>query len=114
MDTEQTEDKKHTKDLEIGRIVIQEIPEEEKDEQKFHRKEEVSTECMEVTLTRHEVDETHTVQKEIVNVGKLNVTCLEKHPMESTKREERPLADGIRKVILKNSWYWIRLQSCSN
>jgi hypothetical protein len=93
---------KYSKDLDIGRIVIEEIPEEIKDLPNVHRIEKDATKSTEVTLTRHEVEDISTVKEGILKLGKLDVTCLELHVLESTNVGERTNADSTQKVIIEH------------
>lgn len=93
-----------TKDLDVGRIVIEETSEETKHLPEVHRKEKVPSKSIEVTLTGHEVEEiSREHEKEaIVKVGKLDVTCLEKRALEFTNTAERTRTqmDGTYRVII--------------
>ena len=93
---------KYSKDLDIGRIVIEEIPEEIKDLPNVHRIEKDATKSTEVTLTRHEVEDISTVKEGILKLGKLDVTWLELHVLASTNVGERTNADSTQKVIIEH------------
>ena len=104
---EGTEKPVYPKDLDIGRIVIEETP-EDKDEiikRGDFEKEHVRPKSTEVTVTKHEVEEhpkTY-VTEDVIKVGKLDVTHLEKEIVEAKTVKERTKAyrdrvDGARKV----------------
>lgn len=97
----------HPKELDIGRIVIEEIPEEQEERSKrvVSRKEEIEPRSTEVTVTRRDVEEVprRESREDVIKVGKLDVTDLEKTPMESRRVEERVTTsreklDGPHKV----------------
>lgn len=149
MKQEEPEIPKCTKDLDIGRIMIEEIPEEkqeilkpgalwkgqarpkcsriaipqhkveysknldigftdieerskEKKQPKVHGKEKTTLKPVEVSLTRHEVGQIPKITEDIVKVGKLDVSCLEKQITKSTIQKEKSFTctDGTHKVIL--------------
>ena len=83
----------HPKDHYVGRIVIEEIPEEKKEKPQVYRKYEGKPRMTEVTATRDDVkDVSKTYQKEdVVKVGRLDIHGLEKMPEESRRPEERSL-----------------------
>ena len=105
--SEDMEKPKYPKDLDIGRIVIEEIP-VEKDESLKHEilPKDLKSKSTDVTVTRHEVEEyprTH-VKEDVIKVGKLDVTDVEKTLVDSTPVAERVTAykerlEGARKVV---------------
>ena len=105
--TEETEKPRYPKERDIGRIVIEEMPEEKKEipKEKLVRKEDVKPKTTQLTVTRHHVedDTSRHVKEDVVKVGKLDVTELDKTPKES-RREEKTITtheetvDGGRKV----------------
>ena len=105
--TEDTEKPKYPKDLDIGRIVIEEIP-AEKDETLKHDvlPKDVKSKRTDVTVTRHEVEEFPRtfVEEDVIKVGKLDVTDVEKTLVESGRVGEKVAAyterlKGARKVV---------------
>ena len=104
---EETERPKYPKDLDVGRIVIEEIPEEKEEipKREVPKKEQIRPKSIEVTATNHEVEEhpkTY-VTEDVIKVGKLDVTHLEKEMVEAKTVQERiktykDRVDGARKV----------------
>ena len=103
---EETEKPKYLKDQDIGRIVIEEIPEKtEVPKSDVSRKVAEKPKSAEVTVKRHEVEEVPRmhVKEDVIKVGQLDVTDLEKAPVESRRLEERVATyrekvEGARKV----------------
>jgi hypothetical protein len=103
---EETEKPKYPKDLDIGRIVIEEIP-EEIPKHKILRKEHGGPRSTGVTIAQHEVEEhpkTY-LTEDVIKVGKLDVTHLEKEMVEAKTvqdkiRTYKDRVDGPRKVSL--------------
>lgn len=106
--SEQIEKPRHLKELDIGRIVIEEISEEKEELQKhdISRKEKVKPVTTDLTGSRYEVEEVSSAQvkKDTITVGKRDLTDIEKTLKESRHAEERvtsyrDLVDGTRKVV---------------
>ena len=109
----ETEKPRYPKDLDVGRIVIEEIPEEKEKvpKREVPKKEQIRPKSIEVTqheveeATQHEVEEhpkTY-VTEDVIKVGKLDVTHLEKEMVEAKTVQERikiykDRVDGARKV----------------
>ena len=91
--TDEIERRRHPKDYDVGRIVIEEIPEEKEEKPQVYRKYEGKPRTTEVTVTMDDVkDVSKTYQKEdVVKVGRLDVHGLEKTPEESRRPEQRSL-----------------------
>ena len=91
--TDEIERRRHPKDYDVGRIVIEEIPEEKEEKPQVYRKYEGKPRTTEVTVTMDDVkDVSKTHQKEdVVKVGRLDVHGLEKTPEESRRPEQRSL-----------------------
>ena len=91
--TDEIERRRHPKDYDVGRIVIEEIPEEKEEKPQVYRKYQGKPRTTEVTVTMDDVkDVSKTHQKEdVVKVGRLDVHGLEKTPEESRGPEERSL-----------------------
>ena len=87
----------YSKNLHLRRTEIKETF-EEKNLLKVHGKEKTIVDPIEVTLTRQELEEIATTKEDIVKVGKLDVACLEKQIMKSTK--ESTYAYATHKVII--------------
>ncbi|XP_028404778.1 trichohyalin-like [Dendronephthya gigantea] len=89
--SEKPEKPKYKKDPEIGRIVIEEIPEkEETREREIVQKEPVDPKKIDMTVRRREVDERpKTYAKRDVKVGKLDMTELERETIELSRPYER-------------------------
>jgi hypothetical protein len=88
---EETEKPRYPKDLDIGRIVIEEIPEEMEEVTKPNvvKRDEVKLR-REDTETRYGVEKEHRKQvQEMVNVGRQDITDYEKTPRELEHVEER-------------------------
>ena len=112
--TEETEKHEYPRELDIGRIIIEEIPDEKEEipdekEEIQKRKEIVKPGSTEMTVMR-EVKEVSRdrVTGDVVKVGKLDTTDTGKTPVESTRLEERVTSykervDGARKVLLKDA-----------
>ena len=107
---EEIERPRYPRDQEVGRIVIEEIP-EEKDEKlrDVYSKITEKPRTTEVTVTREEVtDVSRPFDKEdMIKVGKLDVDELEKRAVESRRVEERLLTkrervERPRKACRKN------------
>lgn len=105
--TEETEKPRYPKERDIGRIVIEEMPEERKEipTDKLLRKEDSKSKTTQLTVTRHHVDDdtSRHVKEDAVQVGKLDVTELDKTPKDSRREEKRitkheETVDGGRKV----------------
>ena len=77
--------------LDVGRIVIEEIPEERKEERRVSKKEEVKPRSMEVISTSQRFDEFpgESIKQDVVKVGKLDVADVEKHSVEYRTVKER-------------------------
>ena len=89
---EEIERPKYPRDQEVGRIVIEEVPEEKEEKPRdIYRKYVEKPRTTEVTVTREDVsDVCKPYEKEdVVKVGKLDVHELDKTPMESRRVEER-------------------------
>ena len=103
---EETEKPKHPKDLHVGRIVIEETPEEKEEIPKRSKKEQIRPKSTEVTVKQHEVEEhpkTY-VTEDVIKVGKLDVTHLEKEMVGDKTLQERiktyeDRVIGARKVL---------------
>ena len=104
---EKTEQPKYPKDLDVGRIVIEEIPEEREETPTDERvRQQGRPKSTEITVTQREVKEypKSYVSEGVIKVGKLDVTDVEKDVIEGTKLEQRiktleDRVDGTRKVI---------------
>ena len=104
---EETEKLVYPKSLDIGRIVIEETPEDKEEILKRgdFEIEHVRPKSTDATVTKHEVEEhpkTY-VTEDVIKVGKLDVTHLEKEVVEAKTVKERINAyrdrvDGARKV----------------
>ena len=98
---EKTEEPKYPKDHHIGRIVIEEIPEEKEELTKrdIRRRDEVRPRSEEIK-TRFEVERgpRPQVREEVIKVGKRDVTDYEKTQREAERVEER-IVSTDRKVI---------------
>ena len=92
----------YSKNLDIGFTDIEERSKQKK-QPKVHGKEKTTLKPVEVSLTRHEVVEFPRITEDIVKVGKLDVSCLEKQITKSTIQKEKSLTctDGTHKVIIK-------------
>ena len=89
---EEIERPKYPREQEVGRIVIEEVPEEKEERPRdIYRKYVEKPRTTEVTVTREDVsDVCKPYEKEdVVKVGKLDVHELDKTPMESRRVEER-------------------------
>ena len=106
---EATEKPRYPKDIDVGRIVIEEIPEEREEipKHKILRKEHGGPRSTGVTIAQHEVEEhpkTY-VTEDVIKVGKLDVIHLEKEMVEAKTvqdkiRTYKDRVDGPRKVSL--------------
>ncbi len=93
---EETEKPRHPKDIDVGRIVIEELPEELPEEKEqltkrdVVRRDEVKTKRDDME-TRYEVQKVprKQVQEEVVKVGRLDITDDEKTYREQERVEER-------------------------
>ena len=97
--TDEIERRRHPKDYDVGRIVIEEIPEEKEEKPQVYRKKyEEKPRTTEVTVTMDDVkDVSKTYEKEdVVKVGRLDVHGLERTPEESRRPEERSLTKTER------------------
>ena len=97
--TDEIERRRHPKDYDVGRIVIEEIPEEKEEKPQVSRKiYEEKPRTTEVTVTMDDVkDVSKTYEKEdVVKVGRLDVHGLERTPEESRRPEERSLTKTER------------------
>ena len=99
------EESRYCKDLDIGRIVIEETPEEKEEipKREVSKKAQTRPKSIEVTATQHEVEEHPFVTEDVIKVGKLDVTHLEKKMVEAETVQERikslkDRVDGVRKV----------------
>ncbi len=83
----------YRKDLDIGRIVIEEIPEEKEEipESDFVQKQPVRGKRTDVTVSQRDVRERPKkyVKEDVVKVGKLDTTDLDRVTDESWRVEER-------------------------
>ena len=103
--TEETERQKYPVQREVGRLVIEELPEKvDKASQKYP----VRQKPTEVTVTREQVsDVSRPYEKEdMIKVGRLDIHQLEKTHVEPRRIQERPLRDEekvehLRKVKWK-------------
>lgn len=87
---ERQERRKHVKALDVGRIVIEEIPDEKKKAPPVAKKENVRPKSVEITLPEQEVKEIPGRHiEDVVKVGKLDVTNFEKKSLKSSKVQER-------------------------
>ena len=88
---EETEKQRYPKDLDIGRIVIEEVPEDKDEvtERDFHRKDEVKRRHEDME-TRYQVERgpKPQIKEDIIKVGKLDVRDYEKTPREFERVEE--------------------------
>lgn len=102
----------HPKELDVGRIVIEEIPEEKEDipKRKVTRKQEVKPRSTVVKRPdRPEVPKTQ-VKEDVVKVGKLDVDEFKETPLERRRVEERVATykervEGARKVLLMSNFF---------
>ena len=82
---EETEKPRYPKDLDIGRIVIEEIPEEKEEVTKpdVVKRDEIRTRREDID-THYEIEEVPTkqVKEDVVKVGRLDITDYEKAPRE--------------------------------
>ena len=89
---EETEKPRHPKDIDVGRIVIEELPEEKKQLTKRDvvKRDEVKPKRDDME-TRYEVQKVprKQVQEEVVKVGRLDITDYEKTYREPERVEER-------------------------
>ena len=96
---EETEKPKYTKDFDIGRIVIEEIPEEtvEVTRRDIVKKDEVEPRRADKE-TRYEIEQAPRTRAkdEVVKVGRLDITDYEKTQKESEKLEQRKTTDTER------------------
>lgn len=108
--TEKIDKPKYPKD--VGRILIEEVREEKQDKAKpdVSMEEELKPRSTEVRVTRHEVEEVPRtdVKEDVIKIGKLDLTEMEKIPLESRRGEEiettyTERVDGARKVVYKSS-----------
>ena len=102
---EQTEKRRYPKDFDIGRVVIEEAPEEKEEfpKRELTKKDRVRQKGTEVTVVQHEDYPKTCITEDTVKVGKLDVTHLEKSSVDAKAVEERIEAyrdrvDGNRKV----------------
>ena len=88
---ERQETRKHVKALDIGRIVIEEIPDEKRKAPPVAKKENVRPKSVEITLPEQEVKEIprRDIIEDVVKVGKLDVTSFEKKSLKSSRVQER-------------------------
>ena len=87
--TEETERQKYPVQREVGRLVIEELPEKvHKGQQKYP----VRPKPTEVTVTREQVsDVSRPYEKDVIKVGRLDIHELEKTQVEPRRIQERPL-----------------------
>ena len=87
---EETERPKYPKDLHVGRIVIEEIPEERETvaSHDILKKDEVKPKHEDKPYEVEKVPRTQ-VKEEVVKVGRLDVTDYEKMQKESQRLEQR-------------------------
>jgi hypothetical protein len=89
---EETEKPKYPRDYDIGRIVIEEVPEEKSDvtERGIVKKDEVGQRYAD-DETRYEIQKASTTRakEEVVKVGRLDITDYERTQKESEKLEQR-------------------------
>ena len=102
---EQTEKRRYPKDVDIGRIVTEETPEEKREfsRREFPREDHVGQKGSEVTVVQHEDYPKAYVTEDAVKVGKLDVTHLERSSVDGASVSERvktyrDRVDGTRKV----------------
>lgn len=96
--TEEIKRAKYPEEQRVGRIVIEEIPEqkEERPQGVYHRYAE-KPRATDVTVTREVRDVARPTEKEeVVKVGKLNIQEMEKTSVESRRPEEKFLAQTER------------------
>ena len=96
---EEIERPRYLREQEVGRIVIEEVPEEKEERPRdIYRKYVEKPRTTEVTVTREDVsDVCKPYEKEdVVKVGKLDVHELDKTPMESRRVEEKSLTRSER------------------
>ena len=88
---ERQERRKHVKALDVGRIVIEEIPDEKRKAPPVAKKENVRPKSVEITLPEQEVKEIprRDIIEDVVKVGKLDVTNFEKKSLKSSRVQER-------------------------
>ena len=86
--------------------MIEEIPEEKEEipKREILRKEHVRSKHVEVKVTQHEEQSKTCVTEDVIKVGKLDVTHLEKDTVEAKTVQEiiktfRDKVDGARKVL---------------
>ena len=106
---EETERPKHPKEQDVGRILIEEIPEKEEiPTAKVPRKQGKKTKSIDMNVAREIKDVTRKhVTEEVVKVGKLDTADLERKTGECKSIEERVTTytdrlDGARKVLNVN------------
>ncbi len=81
---EETERRKHPKDVDIGRIVIEEIPGEK---ELGPTKDQGQPRDTQVAITRKEVKDIPKAREETIKVGKLDLRDVEKEVVESEKTQ---------------------------
>lgn len=103
---EETEKPRYPKDRDIGRIVIEEIPEQKEQIPMGRdvRKGDFKPSRTDLTVTRQVKDDSRKyIKEDVIKVGKLDVTELNKTPVESKQEEKRvatytETVDGVHKV----------------
>jgi hypothetical protein len=113
---EATEKPRYPKDIDVGRIVIEELPEEKEEVTKREavKRDEVKP--------KHEDLETHyavekaprkQVQEDVVKVGRLDITDYEKTPSEQERVEERITYTGrLEKDAKVTLIYFLKTLQC--
>ena len=101
---EETEKPRYPKHLDVGRIVIEEIPEEKKEVTKRDdfKRDEVKPRLDKDTTTLYQVgkDTKQHVKEDVIEVGKLDITDYEKTQKESERVRERTTLEKEEKVKL--------------
>ena len=96
--TDEIERRRHPKDYDVGRIVIEEIPEEKEEKPQVYRKYQGKPRTTAVTITMDDVkDVSKTYQKEdVTEVGRIDGYRPGDAPEESRKLEDRLLTKTER------------------
>ena len=101
---EEIEKPRYPKHLDVGRIVIEEIPEEKKEVTKRDdfKRDEVKPRLDKDTTTLYQVgkDTKQHVKEDVIEVGKLDITDYEKTQKESERVRERTTLEKEEKVKL--------------
>ena len=91
--TEETEKPRYLKDHDVGRIMIEEIPEEKEllTKYDFRKQDEVKEKTCKEMETYYKVERgpTPKMKEDVVKVGRSNITDYEKEPKESQRLDDR-------------------------